>query len=115
MIKFNNITSKEQTEKAIEISYSIEKIDKNKWRIRNKNYDHTYILTFHSVNEWSLEYIGANGFEPWLCRFLSYGNTVEIHRALHNGKTEKSDRFLNKYKQFCCVANSLIQYGYVKL
>lgn len=117
MIKFQNITPiKEIKQGAKDGNLEITQIDRCKWRIVNRTIFYCpleYTLEFmNSVNEWKLSY--ADKYDKFTVRFLSYRDIFEIYSAICNGKNEKSESRLKKYKQACCMANCFIKSGLCK-
>lgn len=118
MIKVQNVTPIKEIKQAVKDGYlEIEQIDCCKWRVVNKVISYNpleYTLEFmNSVNKWKLSY--SDKYDKFTVRFLSYGDIFEIYCAIYNGKNERSDSRLKKYKRACCMANCFIKSGLCKI
>lgn len=116
MIKFKNITNLKDFKQGVkENKFLIEKISPCKWVITDCRLNPKKWELFFSgrVDEWALCFSGK-WEKSFSVKFLSYGDNVEIYSAIWDGRNEKSDNRLKKYKDVCTMANCFINSGFCK-
>lgn len=116
MIKFKNITNLKEFKQSVkENKFSIEKISPCKWVITdNRANPQKWELFFSGrLDEWVLSFSGK-WETPFSVKFLSSADNIEIYSAIWNGRNEKSDNRLKKYKDVCTMANCFIICGLCK-
>lgn len=116
MFKFrNDLIGKNVTAGQIELYKTTFERVGNDFRVRHNLWD--YVLTPTAVDEWTLRCTDERGDRDfWLVRF-SYNDRdgITIFKAMENGKTFQSDRYLKKWMQIVGLFACFIKYKYIKL
>lgn len=115
MLKFENTTIKESFEKSVKWSKNkIEEMEKphenqRLWRISDCFGNVWNVLFTGNIYEYRISYS-----EEFSVDILMYGNMVEIHRAIKNGRNLKADRTLKQFMQLALLMSCYKKFGYLK-
>lgn len=115
MLKFENTTTKESFEKSVK--WSGNKIEEMKkphgnqrlWKISDCCGNVWDVLFTGNVDEYRISYRDVFSVD-----ILMYGNMVEIHRAIKNGRNLKADRNLKQFMQLALLVSCYRKFGYLK-
>lgn len=121
MLKFINNTTKELFEATLSWhKYTLEKLESPfesqiLWQLSDRFLNVWNILFCGSVDEYCISYQPQfNGDDDFLVYIVTYGNIVEIHKAIKNGRTLQADRNLKQFTNLALILNCYIQFGLLK-
>ena len=115
MLKLENKTTKEYFDKAIKRNkYKIEEIknpheNQRLWKISDCFGNIWNVLFSGDVDEYCVSYS-----DEFSVNILMYGNMVEIHGAVKNGRNLKADRILKQFAQLALLMSCFKIFGYLK-
>ena len=119
--KIINITSKEHFIDYIEqcgqkiFEVPCQSKCKKVWNIKDRFGNEWNLIFEGRADEWKICNVCNYPCDiPFCVEFLSCGKEVEIMRAQKAGRNYKSDRFLKQFSHLMLMANSYIQFGYIK-
>ena len=118
MIKYTNITTKEQFQDHVVWSgETLEKIKaqfdhRQEWIIRDR-FGNAWKVTFMgAVNQYKLENMEKDSY--FEVDMLVYGDNIEIYHAYDHGKNYRADNKLRKYKELACMVSNYLRFGILK-
>lgn len=121
MLKFINNTTKELFEAALSWSkYKLKKLEsplENQilWQLQDRFLNVWNILFTGIVDEYCISHQPQfDGDDDFLVYIVTYGNIVEIHKAIKNGRTLQVDRNLKQFTNLALILNCYIQFGLLK-
>lgn len=115
MLRFTNCTTKETFKASIRWSdIKVEKLEspnKNQklWKISDRFSNVWEVLFTGNVNEFRVSYHDKSSVDLLLC-----GDTIEIHRAIKNGRRLKSDKYLKQFINLALMVGSRKKFGYLR-
>lgn len=121
MFKFENITTKENFERAIKFQrLEINQIEalykaRKQWNIKDRFGNEWNVIFSGNVDEFyvcNVPHFSCD--KPFRVDFTMSGNNIEIHRALKNGRNIVSERLLKQFSQLILMVNSFYKFGYMK-
>ena len=114
MLKFENKTTKENFEKSVSQSKNkIEEMERphenqRLWKISDCFGNVWNVLFTGNVDEYRISYK-----DEFSVDILMYGNMVEIHRAIKNGRKLKADRTLKQFMQLALLVSCYKKFGLI--
>ncbi len=121
MFKFENVTTKENFERAINLQrLEINQIEalykaRKQWNIKDRFGNEWNVVFSGNVDEFYICNVPHFSCDkPFRVDFTMSGNNIEIHRALKNGRNIVSERLLKQFSQLILMVNSFYKFGYMK-
>lgn len=121
MFKFENVTTKENFERAINLQrLEINQIEalykaRKQWNIKDRFGNEWNVVFSGNVDEFYICNVPHFSCDkPFRVDFTMNGNNIEIHRALKNGRNIVSERLLKQFSQLILMVNNFYKFGYMK-